>query len=79
MQDEFNEIMSHLSENARFAIQKADMFSKRYNNGYMSTEHLLLGILDMDACTGAHILADEGVELVDAEKALNAVAVEVPG
>ncbi len=79
MQDEFNEIMSHLSENARFAIQKADMFSKRYNNGYMSTEHLLLGILDMDACTGAHILADEGVELSDVEKQLNATAVEVPG
>ena len=79
MQDEFNEIMSRLSENARFAIQKADLFSKRYNNGYMSTEHLLLGILDMDACTGAHILADEGIELSDVEKSLNATAVEVPG
>ena len=79
MQDEFNEIMSHLSENARFAIQKADMFSKRYNNGYMSTEHLLLGILDMDASTGAHILADEGIELSDVEKQMNQTAVEVPG
>ncbi|MBQ3469538.1 ATP-dependent Clp protease ATP-binding subunit [Candidatus Saccharibacteria bacterium] len=71
--------MSHLSENARFAIQKADMFSKRYNNGYMSTEHLLLGILDMDASTGAHILADEGIELSDVEKQMNQTAVEVPG
>lgn len=79
MQDEFNEIMSHLSENARFVIQKADMFSKRYNNGYMGTEHLLLGILDMDACTGAHLLADEGIELSDVEKQMNQVAVEVPG
>ncbi len=79
MKDEFNEIMSRLSENARFAIQKADLFSKRYNNGYMSTEHLLLGILDMDNCTGAHILADEGIELADVEKTLNATAVEVPG
>ena len=79
MQDEFNEIMSHLSENARFAIQKADMFSKRYNSGYMSTEHLLLGILDMDASTGAHILADDGIELSDVEKEMNQTAVEVPG
>ena len=79
MNDEFNEIMTHLSENARFAIQKADTFSKRYNNGYMSTEHLLLGILDMDNSTGAHILADEGIELSDVEKTLNATAVEVPG
>ena len=79
MQDEFNEIMSHLSENARFSIQKADMYSKRYNNGYMSTEHLLLGIADMDNSTGAHILANEGIELSDIEKQINAVAVEVPG
>ena len=79
MQDEFNEIMSHLSENARFAIQKADMYSKRYNNGYMSTEHLLLGIADMDNSTGAHILANEGIELSDIEKSINATAVEVPG
>ncbi len=79
MQDEFNEIMSHLSENARFAIQKADMYSKRYNNGYMSTEHLLLGIADMDNSTGAHLLSNEGIELSDIEKQINAVAVEVPG
>lgn len=79
MQDEFNDIMSQLSENARFALQKADMFSKRYNNGYMGTEHLLLGILDMDACTGAHVLADEGIELSDVEKEMNQTAVEVPG
>ena len=79
MQDEFSEIMSHLSENARFVIQKADMFSKRYNSGYMATEHLLLGILDMDACTGAHILADEGVTLSSIEKQMNQTAVEVPG
>ena len=79
MHDDFNETMSHLSENARFVIQKADIFSKRYNSGYMATEHLLLGILDMDACTGAHILADEGIELSDVEKQMNQTAVEVPG
>ena len=30
MQDEFSEIMNHLSENARFALQKGDFYSKKY-------------------------------------------------
>lgn len=79
MQDDFNDVISHLSENARFAFQKSDYYAKRYNNGFMSTEHMLLGILDQDNCTGAHFLADEGVELSDVEKTINKTAVEVPG
>ncbi len=79
MQEEFSEIMNKLSENARFALQKSDYYAKRYNNGYMGTEHLLLGILSMDTSTGAKILRAEGVTAEDVEKALNKVAVEVPG
>ena len=79
MNGEFSEIMSHLSENARFAIQKADFYSKRYNNGYMGTEHLLLGLLAIDTSTGAEIVRREGVTLEEVEKALNKAAVEVPG
>lgn len=79
MQEEFSEIMNRLSENARFALQKSDYYAKRYNNGYMSTEHLLLGILSMDTSTGAKMLRDEGVTVDEVEKALNKVAVEVPG
>ena len=79
MNDDFNEIMNNLSENARFAIQKSDYYAKRYNNGYVSTEHLLLGILAQDTCSGAHLLFDEGVSLEDVEKQINAVAVEVSG
>jgi len=78
MQDDFNAIMDNLSENARFAIQKSDYYAKRYNNGYMSTEHLLLGILDQDTSTGAKFLSDEGVTLEDVEKKINTVASEVP-
>ncbi len=77
MQDEFNEIMSHLSENARFAIQKSDFFAKTYNNGYMGTEHLMMGILDQDTSTGARILRDEGVDLKEVEKSLGRPAQEV--
>lgn len=76
--DEFSEIMNHLSENARFALQKADFFSKRYNQGYMGTEHLLMGVLAQDTSTGAKILRDEGVDLEEVERAQGKVAVDVP-
>ena len=79
MKEEFSEIMNRLSENARFALQKADFYSKRYNNGYMGTEHLLLGLSAMDNSTAAKILRRNGVETEALEKALNKVAVEVPG
>ena len=76
--DEFSEIMNHLSENARFALQKADYFSKRYNQGYMSTEHLLMGVLAQDTSTGAMILRDHDVNLNEIEKAQGKEAVDVP-
>lgn len=79
MQDEFTEIMNHLSENARFALQKADLFSKKYNKGYMGTEHLLMGILAQDVSTGARMLIEEGVELSKIEKGLNRPAADVRG
>ncbi|MBQ3470484.1 ATP-dependent Clp protease ATP-binding subunit [Candidatus Saccharibacteria bacterium] len=79
MHEEFNEIMNRLSENARFALQKSDFYAKRYNNGYMGTEHLLLGIISMDNSTGAKMLREAGATTEEIEKALNKVAVEVPG
>lgn len=78
MADEFSEIMGHLSENARFALQKADFYSKRYNQGYMGTEHLLMGILAQDTSTGARILRDEGIDLDSVERVQGKVAVDVP-
>ena len=77
MDSEFSEMMNRLSENARFALQKADIFSKKYNKGYMGTEHILLGVLAQDASTGARILGHYGVDLGQAEKALNREAEEV--
>ena len=77
MQDDFSEIMNHLTENARFAIQKSDYYSKRYNSGYMSTEHLLLGILAQDTSAGAKLLFDEDVTLEKAEKSLNKTPLDI--
>ncbi len=79
MDSDFSEMMNQLSENARFALQKADLFSKKYNNGYMGTEHILLGILSQDVSMGAKVLASYGVTLDRAEKALDQEAVEVNG
>ena len=79
MNDGFTDIMNNLSENARFALQKADFYSKKYGNGYMGTEHLLLGILAQDVSTGARLLSEEGVSLEDVEKKIPAPAAEVPG
>ncbi len=76
--DEFSEVMNHLSENARFALQKADLYSKRYNQGYMGTEHLLMGILAQDTSTGARVLRDEGINVEQLERAQGKVAVDVP-
>ena len=78
MADEFSDIMNHLSENARFALQKADFFSKRYNQGYMGTEHLLMGILAQDTSAGAKILQNESVDLDEIERAQGKIAVDVP-
>ena len=69
--------MHNLSENAKFSIQKADLYSKKYNNGYMGTEHLLLGILAQDASEGAHLLSAWNVHLDEAEKALGKTAIDV--
>ena len=78
MQEEFSEIMNRLSENARFALQKADFYSKRYNQGYMGTEHLLMGILAQDTSTGARLLRENGVDIDQVERAQGKVAVDVP-
>ncbi len=77
MENDFSEMMSRLSENARFALQKADLFSKKYNNGYMGTEHLLLGILAQDASMGARILMRYDITLDKAEEALGKQPAEV--
>ena len=79
MDGDFSETMDRLSENAKFSLQKADYFSKRYNRGYISTEHILLGILAQDTSTGARLLADEGVNLESVEKQLGPANTEVRG
>ena len=79
MQEDFSEIMNRLTENARFALQKADQYAKKFNKGYMGTEHLLVGILAQDNSTGARLLLEEGVTLHAAETALGGNPEELVG
>lgn len=72
MADEFAEIISHLTDNARVSLQHADAIARGYDSAYIGTEHLLLGVLAQGASAGAKILADAGVTLEQAEGALNA-------
>lgn len=77
MDNDFNDIMTRLSENAKFALQKADLFSKKYGNGYMGTEHILMGIAAQDASRGAQFLRDFDVTLTRLEDALGQEAQDV--
>lgn len=77
MDNDFSELMNRLSENARFALQKADLYSKKYGSGYMGTEHILMGILAQDNSLGARILARFGIDLDKVEKSTGREPVEI--
>jgi ATP-dependent Clp protease ATP-binding subunit ClpC len=71
MIDDFSEIVSRMTDNARLALQKANAFSQRYGSSYVGTEHILLGILAQDGSMGARFLADENISLNRVEQVLN--------
>lgn len=71
MPDEFNEIVSHLTDNARTSLHHANIIAQGYNSPYIGTEHLLLGLLAQGSSVGSKILADYGVTLERAQDALN--------
>jgi ATPases with chaperone activity, ATP-binding subunit len=79
MVDEFSELMSMMTDNAKFALQKADVFSRKYGSSYVGTEHILLGMLAQDTSLGAKFLADENVTLNRAESVLNLTPRELAG
>jgi len=71
MSDDFSEIISHLTDNARTSLHHANLIAQGYGSSYIGTEHLLLGILAQGSSVGAKILADAGVTLDRAQTALN--------
>jgi len=71
MSEDFEEIISHLTDNARTSLHHANLIAQGYGSSYIGTEHLLLGILAQGSSVGAKILADAGVTLDRAQTALN--------
>ncbi|NTW62044.1 ATP-dependent Clp protease ATP-binding subunit, partial [Candidatus Saccharibacteria bacterium] len=71
MADDFAEIISHLTDNARTSLHHAGIIAQSYNSNYVGTEHLLLGILAQGSSVGAKLLADVGVTLDRAQFALS--------
>lgn len=77
MVDDFAELVSHLTDNARTSLHHANIIAQSYGSSYIATEHLLLGILAQGSSVGAKILADVGVTLNRAQDALNLVPLTV--
>ena len=54
-----------LSEHARVAVSRASEEARKLNQSFISTEHLLLGILRQSDCAGVKILSDLGENIDD--------------
>ena len=53
-----------LSTEARSALALAQAESERTASAYIGTEDLLLGLLGVDGCLAARVLAEDGIDLV---------------
>ncbi|GHU09489.1 ATP-dependent Clp protease ATP-binding subunit ClpC [Alphaproteobacteria bacterium] len=71
MTDDFSELIARMTNNARVTLQKADMFSRKFDSDYIGTEHLLLGMLAQEGSMGAKFLTDAKVTLARAQQTLN--------
>lgn len=69
--DEFQEFLHHLSDNALQSLKHADAIARAAGSAYVGTEHLLLGVLAQDSSVGAKMLLDSGVTLEKARLAMN--------
>ncbi len=67
---DFNEFLSHLTENARLSLERAQGISRSFGSAYVGTEHILLGVLAQNSSIGAKLLESSGVTLDKARTAL---------
>src|SRR3954470_19042417 len=68
---DFQEFISHLTDNAVHSLKHADAIARSFGSAYVGTEHLLLGLLAQDSSMGAKLLEGAGVTLDRARLALN--------
>jgi ATP-dependent Clp protease ATP-binding subunit ClpC len=69
--DEFQDFLHHLSDNALQSLKHADAIARAAGSPYVGTEHLLLGVLAQESSMGAKLLKDNGVTLEKARLAMN--------
>ena len=68
---DFQEFLSHLTNNALHSLRHADAIARASGSAYIGTEHLLLGVLAQEGSMAAKILEGAGVTLDRARLALN--------
>jgi ATP-dependent Clp protease ATP-binding subunit ClpC len=68
---DFQEFLSHLTNNALHSLRHADAIARAAGSAYIGTEHLLLGVLAQEGSMAAKILEGAGVTLDRARLALN--------
>lgn len=73
-QDDFQDFLHHLSDNALQSLRHADGIARATGSAYVGTEHLLFGILAQENSLGAKILRENGITLEKARLAMNLTA-----
>jgi len=68
---DFQEFLSHLTNNALHSLRHADAIARAAGSAYIGTEHLLLGVLAQEGSMAAKVLEGAGVTLDRARLALN--------
>ncbi len=68
---DFQEFLSHLTNNALHSLKHADAIAKAGGSAYIGTEHLLLGVLAQNGSMASKILEGTGITLDRARLALN--------
>jgi ATP-dependent Clp protease ATP-binding subunit ClpC len=68
---DFQEFLSHLTNNALHSLRHADAIARASGSAYIGTEHLLLGVLAQEGSMASKILEGSGVTLDRARLALN--------
>ena len=53
-------MQSQFTDKARTALQLAERAARRMRQGYVGTEHILLGLLEEGTGTAARVLAENG-------------------
>ena len=68
---DFQEFLSHLTNNALHSLKHADAIARASGSAYIGTEHLLLGVLAQEGSMASKILENQGITLDRARLALN--------